>query len=228
MTAAEWQIVGFTAWVSALATLLILPPGLALAWGLARREWVGKSVVETLVALPLVLPPVATGLILLQTLGRRSPIGAFLHERLGWDILFTWRAVLLALAVMAFPMLVRSARTAIEGVNPRLEQIARTLGAGELRIFLTITLPLALRGVTGGVLLAFARCLGEFGATIVVAGNIPGRTSTLSLSIFQSIEMGDRAQGLRLLAISVALAFGAVWCSERIGRGRPAPVHGTR
>ncbi|HAM72160.1 MAG TPA: molybdate ABC transporter permease subunit, partial [Verrucomicrobiales bacterium] len=131
MTAAEWQIVGFTAWVSALATLLILPPGLALAWGLARREWVGKSVVETLVALPLVLPPVATGLILLQTLGRRSPIGAFLHERLGWDILFTWRAVLLALAVMAFPMLVRSARTAIEGVNPRLEQIARTLGAGE-------------------------------------------------------------------------------------------------
>ncbi len=143
MTAEEWQIVWFTAWVSALSTLVILPFGLALAWALARRDWPGKSLVETLVSLPLVMPPVATGLILLKMFGRRGPIGGFLHDQLNLDIIFTWRAVLIALGVMSFPLLVLFARVAFEEVNPRLEQIARTLGAGGWRVFFTITMPLA-------------------------------------------------------------------------------------
>ncbi len=220
MTANEWQIVWFTAWVSALSTLLILPIGLATAWLLARKEWPGKSICETLVALPLVMPPVATGLILLKLLGRRGPIGSFLHDTLGLDVVFTWRAVLIALGVMSFPLLVRSARVAFEEVNPRLEQIARTLGAGEWRVFLTITAPLAARGIAAGLLLAFARALGEFGATIMVAGNIPGQTSTLSLAIFQSVELGEDDHALGLLAVSTGLAFVAVWVSEYLFRHR--------
>ncbi len=214
MTAEEWQIVWFTAWVSALSTLVIVPFGLGVAWLLARHDWFGKSVVETAITLPLVMPPVATGLILLKMFGRRGAIGGFLHDSLGLDIVFTWRGVLISLGVMSFPLLVRSARVAFEQVNQRFEQIARTLGAGNWRVFLTITLPLAFRGIMAGVMLAFARALGEFGATIMVAGNIPGRTSTLSLSIFQSVQLGQDAHAYRLLGISVALAFIAVWGSE--------------
>ena len=218
MTAPEWQIVWFTAWVSALSTVVILPPGLAVAWLMARYEWPGKSIVETLISLPLVMPPVATGLILLKLLGRRGALGSFLHDTLDLDIVFTWRGVLIALGVMSFPLLVRSTRIAFEEVNPRFEQIARTLGAGDARVFFTITAPLALRGILGGMILAFARALGEFGATIMVAGNIPGRTSTLSLSIFQSVQFGDDAHAFRLLAVSTALAFVAVWSGEWLMR----------
>src|SRR6185503_17775855 len=137
---------------------------------------------------------------------------------LGFEIVFTWRGVLAALGVMSFPLLVRSARTAFEEVNPRLEQIARTLGAGETRVFLTITFPLALRGILGGMILAFARALGEFGATIMVAGNISGKTSTLSLAIFQLVQLGQDRDAFRLLAVSVLLAFGAVWFGEYLTR----------
>ena len=214
MTLEEWQIVWFTAWVSALSTLVILPFGLALAWALARRDWPGKSIVETLVSLPLVMPPVATGLILLKLFGRRGAIGGFLHDRLNFDVIFTWRAVLLALSVMSLPLLVRSARVAFEEVNPRLEQIARTLGSGGWRVFFTITAPLAARGIVAGMILAFARALGEFGATIMVAGNIPGKTSTLSLTIFQDVQIGQDSSDFRLLGVSVVLAFVAVWFSE--------------
>jgi len=220
MTDQAWQVVGFTAWVSALSTLAILPFGLGVAWLLARREWPGKSIVETVVSLPLVLPPVATGLILLRLLGRRGPVGAFLHKTLGWDIVFTWRAVLISLAVMSFPLLVLSARVAFEAVNPRLEQIASTLGAGPWRVFYSVTLPLAARGVIAGILLAFARALGEFGATIMVAGNIPGQTTTLSLAIFQSVQLGQDEHAFILLAISAALAFAAVWTSAWLMRRR--------
>jgi molybdate transport system permease protein len=213
MSGSEWQIVWFTAWISALSTLVILPPGLAIAWLLARGNWPGKSIVETIVSLPLVMPPVATGLILLKVLGRRGPVGSFFYNRLHWDVVFTWRAVLVALGVMSFPLLVRSAQWALEQVNPRFEQIARTLGAGDLRVFFTITLPLAMRGIIGGLILAFARALGEFGATIMVAGYIPGKTATLSLSIYQSVELGEDTSAYRLLGISVALAFIAVWAS---------------
>ena len=220
MTAEEWQIVWFTAWISACSTLVILPFGVALAWLLARGRWPGKSILETVIALPLVLPPVATGLLLLKLLGRRGVIGGLLHDSLGIEVVFTWRAVLIALGVMSFPLLVRSARIAIEEVNPRLEQIARTLGAGELRVFCSITMPLAWRGLLGGMLLAFARALGEFGATIMVAGNIPGQTVTISLDIFQSVQLGQDAHAFRLLGISVLLAFAAVWASEWLLRRR--------
>jgi molybdate transport system permease protein len=218
MSGEEWQIVWFTAWVSALSTIVILPFGLAIAWVLARFTWPGKSVVETLISLPLVMPPVATGLILLKVFGRRGPIGSFLHDTLHLDVVFTWRGVLIALGVMSFPLLVRSARVAFEEVSPRLEQIARTLGASDARVFFTITAPLAMRGILGGMILSFARALGEFGATIMIAGNIPGQTSTLSLSIFQSVQLGQDADAFRLLGISTALAFVAVWTSEWLMR----------
>ena len=218
MSGEEWQVVWFTAWVSALSTIVILPFGLAAAWLLARFTWPGKSVVETLISLPLVMPPVATGLILLKVFGRRGPIGSFLHDTLHLDVVFTWRGVLIALGVMSFPLLVRSARVAFEEVSPRLEQIARTLGAGDARVFFTITVPLAGRGILGGMILSFARALGEFGATIMIAGNIPGQTSTLSLSIFQSVQLGQDADAFRLLGISTALAFVAVWTSEWLMR----------
>jgi molybdate transport system permease protein len=216
----EWQLVWFTVWVSMLSTLLILPFGLAISWLLARRQWFGKSIVETLISLPLVMPPVATGLILLKLFGRRGSIGGFFYHHFGLDIVFTWRSVLIALCVMSFPLFVRSARVAFEEINPRLEQIASTLGAGNFRIFCTITLPLASRGIVGGMLLAFARALGEFGATIMVAGNIPGQTTTISLAIFQSVQLGQDATAFRLLGISVILAFAAVWSSEWFLRRR--------
>lgn len=220
MNGEAWQIVWFTAWVSALSTILILPFGLGLAWLLARYDWRGKSLVETFVSLPLVVPPVATGLILLKLFGRRGMIGGFLHRHFDLDVVFTWRGVLIALGIMSFPLLVRSARVAFEEVNPRLEQIARTLGAGNFRVFYTITLPLASRGIMSGMLLAFARALGEFGATIMIAGNIPGKTTTLSLAIFQSVQLGEDADAFRLLGVSVVLAFVAVFWSEWLMRRR--------
>src|SRR5262245_19872955 len=224
MATEEWQIVWFTAWVSALSTLVILPFGLGVAWALARYQWPGRSIVETLISLPLVLPPVATGLILLKTFGKRGAIGSFLHDTLNLDIIFTWRGVLIALGVMSFPLLVRSTRVAFEEVNPRLEQIARTMGASDLRVFWAITVPLAARGIIAGMILAFARALGEFGATIMVAGNIPGQTSTLSLAIFQAVQLGQDSHAFRLLAVSVALAFAAVWVSEYLARRKWAPL----
>jgi len=223
MTAEEWQIVWFTAWVSALSTVMILPFGLALAWALARHDWPGKSIVETLVALPLVMPPVATGLILLHLFGRRGALGSFLHDTLHFDVIFTWKAVLLALSVMSLPLLVRSTRVAFEEVNPRLEQIARTLGASQWRVLCTITIPLAARGIVAGMVLAFARALGEFGATIMIAGNIPGKTSTLSLAIYQNVQLGEDANAFRLLGVSVVLAFAAVWFSEFLLRRKRKP-----
>jgi molybdate transport system permease protein len=220
MSDSAWQITWFTVGVAALSTLLILPLGIALAWLLARREWRGKSVVETLVALPLVMPPVATGLLLLKLLGRRGVLGGWLEKNLGWEIVFTWRGVVVATAVMSFPLLVRTARVAFENVSPRLEQVARTLGSGPWRVFARITLPLALRGVVAGALLAFARALGEFGATIMVAGYIPGKTATLALSIYNLVQLGHDSEAFRLLAISVAIAFCAVFASEFFLRRR--------
>jgi len=200
-------IVLFTIRTALLATLLLVVPGTWIAWLLARRDWRGKSIVETLVALPLVMPPVATGLILLKTFGRHGPL-AFL------DVVFTWRGVVAAMSVMAFPLYVRSARIAFEQVSRRYEEIARTLGARESRVFFTITVPLAMRGLIGGAVLAFARALGEFGATVLVAGNIPGRTATLSTSIYNYVQLGQDDAAMRLLGISVVIAFVAVWTSE--------------
>ena len=206
--------------MSTLSTVAILPFGIALAWLLARREWRGKSVVETIVALPLVMPPVATGLLLLMLLGRRAAVGGWLERTLGWETVFTWRGVVIATAVMSFPLLVRTARVAFENVNPRFEHVARTLGAGPWRVFISVTFPLALRGLIAGALLAFARGLGEFGATIMVAGYIPGQTATLALSIYHLVQLGRDGEALGLLAISVTIAFAAVWTSEWFVRRR--------
>ena len=222
MSPEAWQVTAFTLGTATLATLLNLPPALLLAWLLARREWRGKSVVETIVALPLVMPPVATGLLLLKLFGRHGPVGDWLAAHPGWEIIFTWRGVVLATAVMSFPLLVRAARVAFEGVNPRLEQVARTLGAGPARVFTTVTLPLAARGLLAGTVLAFARALGEFGATIMVAGYIPGKTATLALSIYQLVQLNRDGEALHLLAVSIALAFAAVWLGEWFLRGRQA------
>lgn len=222
MSAETWQITGLTFYVATISTVVILPFGLALAWLLARRDWPGKALVETLVALPLVIPPVATGLILLKLFGRRGAVGQFFEQTLGIEIVFTWRAVVIATAIMSFPLLVRTARVAFESVNPRLEQVARTLGASNSRVFLTITLPLAARGLVAGTVLAFARALGEFGATIMVAGYIPGETATLSLSIYHLVQLGRDAEALGLLGISLVIAFGALWTSEWfLRRSRP-------
>lgn len=209
-----FQITLFTLGVALLSTLLIVPPGVALGWLLARKRWPGKAVVETLVALPLVIPPVATGLILLKLFGRRGPLGLLVQNLFGFEIVFTWKAVVLATAVMSLPLLVRSARVAFEEVPQRLEGVARTLGAGPWRVFFAISLPLARRGLLAGGVLAFARALGEFGATVMIAGMIPGETITLSLGIYHEVQLGNDSAALGLLSISVALAFGAVALSE--------------
>jgi molybdate transport system permease protein len=210
MTESELQIIWFSAQSAFLAALLILPPGLLIAWLLARYSWKGKSIIETFITLPLVMPPVATGLLLLRLFGRKGWLGSWI----GFDVVFTWRAVVLAMAVMSFPLLVRTARVAFEEVNPRLEQVALSLGARPWRVISTITLPLARRGIIAGFILAFARALGEFGATILVAGVIPGRTATLSTSIYQYIQLGQDEMAFRLLLFSIALAFAAVFASE--------------
>jgi molybdate transport system permease protein len=208
-----WQVTFFSLGVGLLSTLLILPFGIALAWLFARKEWPLKSVLETIVLLPLVMPPVSTGLILLKTFGRRSPLGQWLYER-GVEIVFNWKGVLIAMAVMSFPLLVRTVRTSFADVNPRLEQIAATLGASPLRIFFVITVPLGFKGIVAGSLLAFSRALGEFGATILLAGNIPGETQTLSLAIYNFVQLGKDSEAYTLLGITVALAFLFVWSSE--------------
>ncbi len=208
------EIVLFTIRVALVATLIVIPPGLLVSWLLARKGFRGKAVLETIVTLPLVMPPVATGLILLKLLGRRGPIGGFLHERFGIDVVFTATAVVIAMAVMSFPLFVRTMRVAFEGVNHRLEDVARTLGASEPRVFATVTLPLALPGLAGGAILAFARAIGEFGATIMVAGSIPGETETLAVSIFQLVQLGKDPEAFRLLLASVVIAFVAVLASE--------------
>jgi molybdate transport system permease protein len=208
-----WQITIFSIVVGLASTITILPFGIALAWLFAHKDWPLKSVVETIVLLPLVMPPVSTGLILLKIFGRRSPIGQWLYDR-GVEIVFNWKGVLIAMAVMSFPLLVRSVRTSFAEVNPRLEQIAATLGASRLKIFFVITIPLAYKGIVAGALLAFARALGEFGATILLAGNIPGRTQTLSLAIFNFVQTGKDPEAYVLLGITVVLAFLFVWFSE--------------
>ena len=208
-----WQITLFSLAVGLASTLVILPFGIVLAWVFARKEWPFKSAVETIVLLPLVMPPVSTGLILLKVFGRRSPVGQWLYDH-GVEIVFNWKGVLIAMAVMSFPLLVRSVRTSFSDVNPRLEQIAATLGASPFKIFFVITIPLAYKGIIAGALLAFSRALGEFGATILLAGNIPGQTQTLSLAIFNFVQTGKDSEAYVLLGITVILAFTFVWFSE--------------
>lgn len=214
------ELVRFTVQVALAGVLLTLPFGVLLGLWLARsKSWAG-SVVETIATLPLVLPPTVVGLVLLELFGRNRPLGRWLFETFGLSVAFTWRAVVIASAVVAFPLLVRTVRTSFEAIDPRLESLARTLGRGPLYVFFTVTLPLASRGIVAGAILAFSRALGEFGATIMVAGNIPGETQTLSLAIFQLVQIGRDAEAYRLAAITVLVAFAAIWFSERLIRPR--------
>jgi molybdate transport system permease protein len=218
-SADDVAVVLLTLRIAALTTLVILPPGVAAAYALARYRGFGKGALETVLSLPLVLPPTAVGLLLLRALARSTPLGRGLAA-LGIEIVFTWRAVLLATAVMAFPLLVRSARTAFEEVDPRLVGIARTLGCGPLAAFRRVTLPLAWRGILAGTVLAFARAIGEFGATVMVAGNIAGKTRTLALAIFHDQQVGHDDHALGLVAVTVLIAFALLWSAEWVARRR--------
>jgi molybdate transport system permease protein len=208
-----WYLTWFTLATAGLATLLMLAPGLLLAWLLARGRFRGRVLLETAVTLPLVMPPVAIGLVLLMLF---SPIGSLgrLLARAGMEIVFTWKAVVIAMAVMGFPLLVRTAKAGIEQVDRRYEAAASTLGAGPLRVFFTITLPLARPAIIAGAVLAFARALGEFGATVMVAGSIPGATRTLAVGIFSAAETGHDREALVLAGISGVIAFVALWLSN--------------
>ena len=217
MTGELIGIIKLTVTVALGATLVMLPPGVALAWWLARSRSPLKSIVETAVTLPLVLPPVATGFLLLRLLGRRGLLGGIL-DSLGVDMIFTWRALVIAMVVMGLPLVVRTARAGFEQGTRRFEQMAESLGAGPLRVFFTISLPLARRSVLAGALLGFSRALGEFGASIVVAGSIPGETRTVALAMYGFLETGRDGDAMRLVVASLAIALTAVWLSNRLVR----------
>jgi molybdate transport system permease protein len=215
MTAETWAIARFTVLMALIATAMVLPPAIGIGWLLARRNFPGKTLLETIVSLPLVLPPVASGLLLLWLFGRRSPIGRAL-DAAGIEIIFTWKAVVIAMMVISFPLVARSVRAGIEQVDRRYEQIAATLGAGPFRILRTITLPLASRGIAAGAVLGFSRALGEFGATIMIAGAIPGQTRTIAVGIYTLVETGREEAAWILVLISAVLAFGAIYVSNKL------------
>jgi molybdate transport system permease protein len=215
VSAETWAIAQFTVLMALTATVLTLPLAIAAGWVLARHSFPGKALVETIVSLPLVLPPVATGLLLLWVFGRRSPVGQAL-DAMGIEVVFTWKAVVIAMMVVSFPLVVRSVRSGIEQVDRRYEDLAATLGATKFRVLRTITLPLASRGIIAGAILGFSRALGEFGATIMVAGAIPGRTQTLAVGIYTFVETGREEAAWGLLLLSALLAFGAIYVSNRL------------
>jgi molybdate transport system permease protein len=214
----EWSAVALSLKVASAATLASLPFGIAVAWVLARREFWGKSLLNGLVHLPLVLPPVVTGYLLLLSFGKKGPIGSVLAE-FGIVFSFRWTGAALACAVMGFPLMVRAIRLSIEAVDARLEAAAATLGANAAWVFLTVTLPLALPGVIAGMILCFAKAMGEFGATITFVSNIPGETQTLPSAIYSLTQVpGGDAQALRLTAISIVISLSALMASELLAR----------
>jgi molybdate transport system permease protein len=219
LSAAEWTAIELTLRIAIVATAFALPFGIAIGWLLARTEFWGKTLLEGLVYLPLVLPPVVTGYLLLISFGRRGPIGAFLADYFGIVFSFRWTGAALSCGVMGFPLMVRPIRLALEAIDRRLEDAAATLGANRVMVFLTITLPLALPGIIGGVVLCFARALGEFGATITFVSNIPGETQTISAAIYTLLQIpdGDAAAG-RLVIIAIIIALAALIVSEWFAR----------
>ena len=219
LSAEEWEIVLLSLKVSMVGVGLMLPLAFALAWLLARVRFPGKVLVDALVHLPLVVPPVVTGWLLLIAFGGNGPIGSWLDRALGITLVFRWTGAALAAAIMALPLMVRAMRLSLEAVDTRLENAARTLGAGPWRAFLTITLPLSLPGVVAGAVLGFARSIGEFGATITFVSNIPGETRTLPLAIYSALQMPDGdAMVARLAGISVVLSLAALVASELLAR----------
>jgi len=223
----EWVAVELSLRVALVATAWALPFGLAIGWLLARTNFWGKSVLDGLVHLPLVLPPVVTGYLLLISFGRRGPVGAFLYDHFGIVFSFRWTGAALSCGVMGFPLMIRPIRLALEAIDRRLEDAAGTLGANHVLVFLTVTLPLALPGVIAGVVLCFARALGEFGATITFVSNIPGETQTISAAIYTLTQVpGGDAAAMRLVLLSVVLSFAALFASEWLGRRAIVRFHG--
>ncbi len=211
-----------------MATFVSLPFGLLVAWVLARRDFWGKAILDAIIHLPLVVPPVVVGYLLLVLLGRNGPVGGFLYDVFGITVAFTWQGAAVAAAVMAFPLMVRAIRLSIEAADQRLETAARTLGAGPLRVFATVTLPQILPGILVGVVLAFARALGEFGATITFVSNIPGETRTLPLAIFGQLQVpGSEEAVIRLVVISIVVALAALIASEFLSRRISRRLRGT-
>ena len=227
LTPDEWVAIRLSLWIALWATLGALPAGIAVAWLLARRNFWGKAVVDGIVHLPLVLPPVVTGYLLLISFGRKGPIGAFLADYFGIVFSFRWTGAALACAVMGFPLLVRAIRLSIEAIDRKLEDAAATLGATRSWVFLTVTLPLALPGVIAGMVLCFAKALGEFGATITFVSNIPGETQTISAAIYTytNVPGGDAAAG-RLVLVAIAIALLALIVSEWFARRAGTRIHG--
>jgi molybdate transport system permease protein len=223
----EWTAVALSLRIAVVATVVSLPFGIAVAWLLARKDFWGKALLDGIVHLPLVLPPVVTGYLLLITFGRKGAVGAFLADHLGIVFSFRWTGAALACGVMAFPLLVRAIRLSFEAIDRRLEDAASTLGANGLWAFLTVTLPLALPGVIAGMVLSFAKALGEFGATITFVSNIPGETQTLSAAIytFTQIPGGDAAAG-RLVIVAIVIALAALVASEWFARRAGMRYHG--
>jgi molybdate transport system permease protein len=206
-------------WVSLWATLLSLPLALWVAHLLVRRRFWGRELLNILVHLPLVLPPVVTGYLLLVTFGRRAPVGQFLEDTLGLVLAFRWTGAALAAGLMGFPLMVRAIRLALEHVDPKLEEAAATLGASRLRIYVTITLPLMWPGILAGAVLAFAKAIGEFGATITFVSNIPGKTQTLPSAIYARLQIpGEEPAAFRLVLVSMAIAIAALVASEVLAR----------
>lgn len=215
----EWQAVALSLKVSFWATLLSLPFGLLCALALARGRFIGRDVLNWLVHLPLVLPPVVTGYLLLLGFGRQGPIGSVLDSVFGITLAFQWTGAALAASIMAFPLMVRAMRLAIEAVDPRLEEAAATLGASRLKVFSTVTLPLILPGIIAGAVLAFAKAMGEFGATITFVSNIPGETRTVPSAIYAFLQVpGGETSAIRLVMVAVAIAIGALILSEWLSR----------
>ena len=232
LTPEEWQALQLSARVALCATLLCLPPGIALAWLLARKQFAGKFIVEALVQLPMVLPPVVPGYLLLLALGTQGPIGGWLHAQFGIVLAFTWQGAVLAASVMAFPLLVQPVRLAFRLMDQRLEHAASTLGARPWQVFFSISLPLALPGVLTGAVLCFARSLGEFGATMAFVGNLPGETRTLPLAIYGHTQLpGGDAAALRLSLLALLLAAAALlachFITRRADRWLAAPHPGS-
>ncbi len=227
LSSLDWTAVQLSLRVAAVSTLVALPFGIAIATLLARKEFWGKALLDAIVHLPLVLPPVVTGYLLLISFGRRAPIGAFLDDHFGIVFSFRWTGAALACGVMAFPLMVRAIRLSIEAIDRRLEDAAATLGANPVWSFVTVTLPLALPGVIAGMMLAFARALGEFGATITFVSNIPGETQTISAAIYTLTQVpGGDADALKLVIVSIIISFAALLASEWFARRAAARLHG--
>jgi molybdate transport system permease protein len=223
----DWTAVALSLRVAAVSTVVGLPFGIAIALLLARGSFWGKALLDAVVHMPLVLPPVVTGYLLLITFGRKAPLGAFLADHFGIVFSFRWTGAALACGIMAFPLMVRAIRLSVEAIDRRLEDAAATLGASSRWTFITVTLPLALPGIIAGMMLAFARALGEFGATITFVSNIPGETQTISAAIYTLIQVpGGDADALKLVVISLVICFAALLASEWLARRATARLHG--